>query len=348
MERFTRELIRALGNRSDVELVVAVHPDARMALDELRVPNLVDVAVTRGGGQIARSLWERYGLGRALERSGVRVVHGTKHLLPRTKLPTVLTVHDLLPITWPQQYTFAKRALLPRHFRRSLNEATVLLAVSNATAERLARLDTALGAKTVVAQNGLSFELLNTEPRPPAAPPAGPFALVVGDLSPRKNVSFLIDIWERVASATDGLRLVAVGPDGWRGEGTRRRLEELARRGRAHWARHVDDAELRWYYEHASVVLAPSLEEGFGLPVGEALSLGARVIASDDAALVEVSQGRAVHLPSDDAAAWIEAIRDAGARAVQPEPPPVFATWADHAARSVEAYHAAVRAHRRP
>lgn len=346
MARFTRELVLALGQRSDLELVVVVSPKARSLLDVLHAPNITEVIEARGERQIERAFWERYRLGGILERRGVDVIHGTKHLVPRTRLPTVLTVHDVMTITWPQQFTLAKRLLLPHQFRASLRAATVLIAVSNATAERLRDLDASFRVKTLVAQNGLSTELQSVTARPPAVVPTRRFALVVGDLSPRKNVSFLIDIWDRVASATDGLQLVAVGPDGWRSTPTRRRLEDLAKRGSALWARHVSDQQLRWYYEHATVVLAPTLEEGFGLPVAEALALGASVIASTDKALVEVAQGHALHLPPDDAKAWIDAIVALNTRTARLQPPPAFATWTEHAARTVEGYRRALDLHR--
>jgi glycosyltransferase involved in cell wall biosynthesis len=344
MARFARELILALGQEPDVELTLVVPPEARAAVEKSGATNVNEIITIRGRGRLDRALWERYRLGDVLERHGVDVIHGTKHLLPRTKLPTVLTVHDVMAITWPQQYTLAKRLLLPRHFRASLHAATVLVAVSKATAARLARLDPSFRSKTVIAPNGLSVELTSASAVPPIDKPSRRFALVVGDLSPRKNVSLLTDIWGRVTAGTGGLQLVAVGPDGWRGAQARRGLERLAGQGHAIWARQVGDEQLRWYYEHATVVLVPTFEEGFGLPVAEALALGASVIASTDEALVEVAQGRAIHIPPDDPAAWVEAIVSAASHPAPSRPPPSFPTWREHARRTIEAYRLAVKA----
>ena len=115
-----------------------VPPEARAVLDQLGATNLYDVIEIGGRGQVGRALWERYRLGRVLERAGVQVVHGTKHLVPVTRLPTVLTVHDVMPVTWPQQFKLVKRALLPRQFLRSLRATTVIVAASQTTARRLA------------------------------------------------------------------------------------------------------------------------------------------------------------------------------------------------------------------
>jgi glycosyltransferase involved in cell wall biosynthesis len=219
----------------------------------------------------------------------------------------------------------------------------VLVAVSEATSARLARLDPSFRSKTVIASNGLSVELISASAVPPIDKPSRRFALVVGDLSPRKNVSLLTEIWDQVTARTDGLQLVAVGPDGWRGAQTRRGLEKLARQGHAIWAQQVGDEQLRWYYEHATVVLVPTFEEGFGLPVAEALALGAPVIASTDDALVEVARGRAIHIPPDDPAAWVEAIVSAATRPAPPPQPPSFPTWREHAGRTIEAYRLAVK-----
>ena len=346
MPRFARELIGALGQTPEIELTLVVPPEARDVAEGSGASNISEIIEIRGRSQIDRALWERYRLGSMLEERGVNVIHGTKHLLPRTKLPTVLTVHDVLALTWPQQYPLAKRILLPRYFRTSLNAATVLVAVSEATADRLAKLDPSFRSKTVVAQNGLSVDLTSAVAVPPIDEPTGRFALVVGDLSPRKNVALLTDIWDRVAEATGGMTLVAVGPGGWRSEPVRRRLEKLAKRGRAQWARQVDDGQLRWYYEHATMVLAPTFEEGFGFPVVEALALGTPVIASTDAAVIEAARGCATHIPPDDPRAWIEAIVSAASRPANTQTPPPLPTWREHAARTVEAYRRAMDASR--
>ena len=104
---------------------------------------------------------------------------------------------------------------------------------------------------------------------------------------------------------------------------TTRRLLELQARGRARWLRGARDGMLRWCYEHARVVLFPSLEEGFGFPLLEALTFHAPVLASNDPALVEAATGLAgvTHLDATDADAWFRAITHA---ATVPRPP-----WAD-------------------
>src|SRR6185436_9606255 len=116
-----------------------------------------------------------------------------------------------------------------------------------------------------------------------AVRPAGvpdTFALVVGDLSPRKNVAFLARLWSEVRDAT-GMQLIVAGPEGWRSGQARTALTALEAAGLGRWLGRVTDGELRWLYEHARVVGVPSLAEGYGLAVVEAASLGCPVVSSD-------------------------------------------------------------------
>ena len=345
--RYTRELLGALGRRTDVRLLVAAPADAADAVARLAGPTLIDHIVIPGSRQLSISLWERHRAGAALQRGGAELVHGTKHLVPRGPMPSVLTVHDLMTITRADENSLPKRVLLPREFRASLRQATRLAAVSQATAAGIAAIDPSWSAKTVVVLNGLSRGLLEAEPDP--LPDIGDrrFALVVGDLSPRKNVAMLLDIWPTVAAIDPDLLLLVVGHDGPHSEATRARLAELEALGIARWVQGAGDEHLRWCYEHATIVLFPTLEEGFGLPLIEALAFHAPVIASTDPALVEVGAGAAGvrHLDPGDRDAWREAVLTAAAVPRPAPTPPTLeghATWDDHAEGMVALYREVV------
>jgi len=317
--RYTRELLAGLGARPDLQLVVVVPPGDVEGVRRLTLPNVTAVVPIGGRGQVGRAVWERHRLGATLARFDIDVIHGTKHLLPRTAMPTVLTAYDVMPITSREQFHLVKRLLLPSQYLRSLREATIILSISETTRQRLLRIDASLNTKTRVVPLGVASELRDVAPIPLEGLEQQAFALVVGDLAPRKNVRMLLDIWHDVHERT-GMVLVVVGPEGWRSRSTRDRLEELARAGIARWYGRVPDSQLRWSYEHARVVLYPSIEEGYGLPLVEAFEFGAPIIASDDAALVEVARGRALHLDAQDAAAWRTAVIDAASTGVERTP----------------------------
>ena len=333
--RYVREVLAACGRRDDVELVVAAPARGLEIVTALTGATPAQTIVAPRADQIGLALWDRHRAGRAFAAAGAHVVIGCKHLVPRTSLPTVLVVHDVLTITRARENSLAKRVLLPAQYRRSLGDATRLVAVSAATRTRLGALCADWAAKCDVVPNGMSTNLTAV---PPVAPPAiagREFALVVGDLSPRKNLAALTAQWQEPPG---GLLLVVVGPDGGADTPVRRELLALERAGRAVWIRGAEDPTLRWCYEHARVVLFPTREEGFGLPLLEAMTFHAPVVASDELALREVAAGAptVTHLDPDDADGWrhaIEARAAVGRVEEDPALPAGAITWDEHTER---------------
>ena len=346
--RYTNELVAALGRRADVRLIVAAPAAAEEAVHALAGPRLDAMLTVPSRSQMGIALWERYSSGRKFVAAGAQIVHGTKHLVPRTHIPTVLTVHDVMTITRAHESSWPKRMILPRQYRASLDQATGLVAASKATRDRLRDLNPAWDPKTLVAPNGLSLSLVDTPPVPVPGLVDGRFALVVGDLAPRKNVGFLLSIWDAIARAAPGFRLVVLGHPGPHSEETTRVLTELEAVGLAVWLRNADDGALRWCYEHATVMVFPTLEEGFGFPVLEALTFGTPVIASTDPALVEVSAGSELvtHLDVNDRDGWIHAIVAASTVTRPPPAAPVMPagamSWDENAAMLVPFYRSLV------
>jgi glycosyltransferase involved in cell wall biosynthesis len=304
--RYTVELARALGRCDDVELhlltsLAAAGPLAELAGGAHRVvalPAVPDLAVPA---------FERYLVGRQL-RSRFDVVQGTKHLIPRgVEGRTVLTVHDLLLFDRPADFPLPKRFLLGRPYASSLREADLLLCVSGATRERLLRWDPRLAGRTAVSPLATSSTLVASEGVPVPSLTGRPFALVVGDASPRKNLAAVVSAWARVVQHRTDAVLALVGPPAWGAQSYGPDHADLLAAGQIVQLTGVDDATLRWCYENCAVVLAPSLAEGFGLPAVEALDLGAPLVTSLDPALVEVSGDAAEHLPADDVTAWADA-----------------------------------------
>jgi glycosyltransferase involved in cell wall biosynthesis len=181
----------------------------------------------------------------------------------------------------------------------------------------------------------MSADLATAASVEPAGVDGRDFALVVGDLSPRKNLGALTALWHDPPA---GLLLVVVGPDDGTDGAVRSELQALERAGRAVWIRGAGDPVLRWCYEHARVVLFPTREEGFGLPLLEAMTLHAPVVASDELALREVAAGAATvtHVDADDRDGWRRAIElRAATTRVDTEPalPAGAITWDEHTDR---------------
>ncbi len=342
--RYTAELVAALGRRDDVELVVAAPASAAGKVQELAGDRLFRTLTVPDAGQLQIAMWERSRSGALFKRAGAEIVHGTKHLVPRTKIPTVLTVHDVMTITRASESSPMKRLVLPRQYWVSLEQATGLVAASEATRDRLRDLNPLWDSKTIVAANGLSRTLIDTVPEAVPGLAGTRFALVVGDLAPRKNVRMLLDLWDRVVAKVPDFRIVVLGHPGPHSEETTTRLEQLEARGTAVWLRDADDGALRWCYEHSTVVLFPTLEEGFGFPLLEAMTFGAPVVASTDPALVEVGAGSegVVHIEATVPERWVEEIVRAAViprgPVTPPSPPPNAHSWSENAAIVVSMY----------
>ncbi|VAW34704.1 hypothetical protein MNBD_CHLOROFLEXI01-3742, partial [hydrothermal vent metagenome] len=137
-----------------------------------------------------------------------------------------------------------------------------------------------------------------------------PYILSVGTLQPRKNYQMLIRAFQPLADRLPH-HLVIIGGKGWLYD---EMLAEVARQGlagRVHFIGFVDDADLPTLYSDASLFAFPSLYEGFGLPLLEAMGCGTAVLTSNSSSLPEVAGEAAWQLDPQDQAAWTEAIEAA-------------------------------------
>jgi glycosyltransferase involved in cell wall biosynthesis len=314
--RLAAGLVDALHARRDVELIELGGGERkeRGSLGQKRDALQQDMA------------WYGRGLGRAARKSGAQIIHCPTFRGPlrHAGLPTVVTVHDLAVLrepswfpAWSRSYG---RALMPRAVR----SADRVICVSRATARDVVGLLDVPHRKVRVIPNAIE-PIFSQRPGPPPLEP--PYLLCVGTPEPRKNLPALLEAFGHVRRAGRRVRLALVGADGW-GDVRVGSTEGVVAFGR------VDDAELRDLYAHAEALVLPSLWEGFGLPVGEALAAGTRVVCSDLPALREVAGEDATYFdPSEP-----EAIADGILRALTlPRPIPRRGLSWDDVAGSVAA-----------
>jgi glycosyltransferase involved in cell wall biosynthesis len=185
--------------------------------------------------------------------------------------------------------------------RAALTRAAAVIAVSQSTADALFELGVDR-QRVHVAPNGLSGL---PDPVEPPIPP-GPFVLVVGTLEPRKGHDVLLRAAAR--HPTDDFRLVFAGADSGRSADIHALAAQLGVADRLILLGRVDDARLAGLYRDATLLCLPSLAEGFGLPVLEAMAFGLPVLASDLPAIREVTGGAAVLAPPGDVEGLAEAM----------------------------------------
>jgi alpha-1,3-rhamnosyl/mannosyltransferase len=246
------------------------------------------------------------------------VYHETNHAAPRTRLPIVLTVHDLSTLIMPATQE-KKRA---EHFGRALlqhaRDAARVITPTQAIADQVVA-ELGVPRERVRAIHHGVDPLLTVELAAQRAGPlrarnavpgvAGSYLLFVGALEPRKGLPDLLDAYDALpAPIARAFALVLGGPAERVDAALRRRLD-ARREGRVVQLGYVAPSELLSLYRGAAALCLPSLYEGFGLPLLEALACGTPCLASDDPALVEVAGGAALHAPRGDAGALAAQLR---------------------------------------
>ncbi len=230
-----------------------------------------------------------------------------RELLARLRaegIHTAVMVADVMPEMHPEWFDPNQVQRFGDWLQSHLEHSALFVCISHRTAGDLAEVARRRGftgsLNTVVVP--LGADGARQEPVPVALPPqAGRFLLTVGTLEPRKNHAFLLDVFDRLADRHSDLALVIVGRQGWL-------TEAVADRIRAHplfgkrllWPNAVDDAQLTWLYQHAFLTIAPSLYEGLGVPVMEALGNGSPTLSSNGGALPEAAAGCAEEFDPTD------------------------------------------------
>ncbi|MGH9645548.1 MAG: glycosyltransferase family 4 protein [Bryobacteraceae bacterium] len=336
--RYTLELARALATEYPEDQYWLLS-DQTFCLPHGLVNLHTNLHIGDGPRNPAERRWWTWGLDREMRRRGVELFHGTDYSVPYVTLrPSVMTLHDLSPWLGPEWQPGASRVRrrTPRLLRMGL--ATMVItpteAVRRAAIERFQ-----LQPDRVVAVPLAASEFL--KPAPQSSRDA-PYFLFVGTCEPRKNVERVLEAWREVCR-TVPVDLILVGR-------SHAREEEPGLRVLGE----VPDSVLPGLYSSALACVYPSLYEGFGLPVLEAMQCGALAITSRDPAILEVSGDAAIHVDAKDTAALAEAMRAAAtnpggfddfrqralARAAQ-------FSWQKTARRTREAYGAAERIFRR-
>ncbi|RME65265.1 MAG: glycosyltransferase family 1 protein, partial [Caldilineae bacterium] len=239
---------------------------------------------------------------------GGEVYHATEHLLPRLRRPTVLTVHDLIFEAYPQHHTRTNRAFLRLAMPLFVGAADGIIAVSHHTRRDLMARYGTPAEKIHVIYEGIDARFA---PAPPAAvarvrerySPDRPYLLMVGTLEPRKNHVTAFRALARLKQQGLSHRLLVVGGRGWLFEPVRQEVERLSLENDVAFTGRVPDEDLPPLYSAAACVLVPSLYEGFGFPVLEAMACGAPVVCSNASSLPEVAGDAALLVdPLDDGA----------------------------------------------
>jgi glycosyltransferase involved in cell wall biosynthesis len=260
---------------------------------------------------------ERWTLPVELLAPGTRpdVLHSIDHVAPAWgPWRSVVTLHDLAFLLYPETQTAASRAYYAAA-GESARKAARVIAVSRRTASDAVRLLGLDPVRVRVIHNAADPRFFRPRSPDELAPlsarlgfdPHQPYILFVGTLEPRKNVPLLFEALAQLRRHMD-VHLLLVGGRGWLGAPIQAAHARSGVGGAAHFLGWLDQSDLAVLYSHARVFVLPSVYEGFGLPVLEAMACGAPVVCSNAGPLPEVAGDAAVLLTPEDPSAWAEAI----------------------------------------
>ncbi|MFN2188794.1 MAG: glycosyltransferase family 4 protein [Candidatus Promineifilaceae bacterium] len=321
--RYTRELVSALVNSVqtfEYLLFSAKQPSWDRLSSRIKESAQVSYRQAPLSEQWLYRIWHRFRIPVPVQRftGEFDLFYSPDFVLPPVARgnPTVLTVHDLSFIHYPETFTPALRRYLNNAVPRSIHAAAHVLADSEATKNDLREIWGIPEEKISIIYSGVD---------PAFKPPSNsknianmkakyklgdkPYILSVSTVQPRKNYKMLIQAYKELVDEFPH-QLVIAGGMGWLYEDTLNEVKRLGLEDRVRFLGYVDDEDLPALYSNATLFTFPSLYEGFGLPILEAMACGVPVIVSDASSLPEVAGGNGLILPPVEPRKWTHAMRE--------------------------------------
>ncbi len=305
---------------------------------------------------LRRILWEQIAQPLALRRAHPDLAHGLAFVSPLlSRVPSLVTVYDLSFVHYPDRLPAARRWYLRLFARWSCRRARRVIAISHSTAHDLAQTFGLPPERTDVAAPGVGEQFVplpreDVERFRALKGLPDRFLLFLGTLEPRKNLPVLLRAYAQLpAEDRAAVHLVLAGGVGWMADEIFAAIEAHDLGGTVHLPGYVPADELPLWYNAAEALVYPSVFEGFGLPVLEALACGKPALVSAASSLPEAVGDGGLCLPPDDAGVWAAALAramhdpqwraEAGARG---RAHAARFTWAETAAQTVASYRRAL------
>jgi glycosyltransferase involved in cell wall biosynthesis len=269
----------------------------------------------------ARISWEQFTLPSLIRQRQIDVLHSPVNVLPE-RLPSrcagVVTLHDLAFLRFPQVLTRPKRVYHRIFTVRSIRKASRVIAVSESTKqdaielvgvapERVQTVYTCLDAKFSQLPDAEAID--NFREKQGLHEGGQGYILYLGTLEPRKNVTTLIEAYARLRTQYQRAeKLVLAGGKGWLYDAIFDRVRQLGLESEVVFPGFVADSEQVLWYAGAAAFAYPSLYEGFGIPVTEALACGTPVVTSNVSSLPEAGANIALTVDPLDVEAMAKAL----------------------------------------
>ena len=304
-----------------------------------------------------RLRWQQYEVPRKTRKTQAQLLHVTGFDAPLWhSCPTILTVHDLIGMLFPQNLPPASRFYWSRWLPFTIRAADAIIADSVATRDDLNRLLGIPIQRIHVVYLGVQERF---KPQPAERVSAlreryllsRPFILYLGTLEPRKGIDTLIDAFAQIAGS-HAIDLIIAGKKGWWWNSLSAQIGRHNLEQRIHFLDYVPDEDLPTLFSAASLFAFPSRYEGFGLPVLEAMACGTPVVCANTSSLPEVTGDAAFLVPANNPTLLADTFRkvidkpEIAARLSQTgRSRAAEFTWAKAAQTTLEVYHKVYQDH---
>lgn len=312
--QYTRHLADALARTAGEDRLLLFYFDFRRKGQRPAAPGAVSRAVRWLPGRIVEQAWKRLDFppfdwfaGRA------DLYHFPNFILPplSSRARTAVTIHDMAFMKFPAFAEDRNRRYLEARIRDTVRRADAIVTDSGASAADISELLGVAAAKVHAIPLGVSPSIRRASDDAVAAVKRQfnlnrPYLLSVSTIEPRKNLAFMVDVFDHL-QGFDG-ELVLAGMPGWKCEPIFAAMRSARRASRIRYIRYVSDADLPALYSGATAFLCTSHYEGFGLPPVEAMACGTPVVSSTGGALREVLGDAAHVVQGGERDAWVEAV----------------------------------------
>lgn len=302
IERYLSELIKNLarGNASSLfSLYFMRHEPITLTTRQKNFFSYRTRFPTRN--RFLRILWEQFWLAIELKRKHIDVFHGPSFVAPFfTSCKIIITIHDLAFLTYPESFTLENKLYFTVFLKHSIKQASRIIADSHATKKDIIQYFHVPENKIRVIHLGVDA-IFSRQPDAPEFLKTKyslhqPYILFAGLITPRKNLERILTAFADFKSKYKTQHIfVIVGEKGWLYDSVFALIKKLGIEKDIRYIGHVPDEELPFFYSAADMLTFPSLYEGFGLPILEAMACGCPVITSKVSSMPEVA-GRAALL----------------------------------------------------
>ncbi len=310
---YTTQLASRMPSIAGSDAITVIWP-ARLALPPQRADVVAQIQKKSFNGKGARIRYDQFGIRRDIRALNADVVHypaNVGSVLPLRNM--VITIHDLTFFHNPSWYRYERAHYYRWSVARSAKQASRIITVSTASANEICKILGVPADRIDVVYNGVDERYT---PRNEGEQLAAQgkyrlpdrYFLFVGTIEPRKNVARIIQAWSKVAGDIKE-DLVIAGREGWKVGPIRLEAELAGQSKRIHFPGFIADDDLPAIMSGATALVYPSLYEGFGIPVAEAMACGIPVLTSNVSSLPEVAGDAALTVDPTDVDGLAESIR---------------------------------------